>query len=138
MKTRGQIVLIVLLAAQGCTCVYSSANGTIDRCKEDDFKRGRWIFGAQNCGLRAEYSHPLLEALTSPINKTVHGPYPFSNLCWLPLNCTAEKFSAVEFCRKLRGRGVLVVGDSISHQFYDALWMQLDAPGQPWVCTEYA
>jgi GDSL/SGNH-like Acyl-Esterase family found in Pmr5 and Cas1p len=37
-----------------------------------------------------------------------------------------------EFCRKLRGRGVLVVGDSISHQFYDALWMQLDAPGQPW------
>jgi hypothetical protein len=52
-------------------------------------------------------------------------------LCWKPTNCTTEKFSVDSFCQKLRGRSILIVGDSLGYQFYQVLHMQLETPNDP-------
>lgn len=88
------------------------------------------ISGADNCGIKAKYDNHLKEVCTSP-SLPPPEPYLYSDYCWKPIGCDSERFSVSDFCRRLNGRGILMVGDSIQHQFYDALFMQLGEEGQP-------
>ena len=49
------------------------------------------------------------------------GVFPGLNLRWRPRHCTLERPSAAQFCRLLGGRRLVIVGDSILHQFSVAL-----------------
>ena len=53
---------------------------------------------------------------------------PWAELCWRPDACRLEPFSAVGFCARVAREGlrILVVGDSISYLFYQALLHQMD------------
>lgn len=107
-------------------------SNNFSNCDVENLKRGQWVRGAEkHCGTAAIYPHPLLEGATFPVDPNLPKPWPFSDWCWKPHECNLEKFSIKRFCEKLRGRSILVVGDSIQHQFYDSLFMQLDTPGQP-------
>jgi len=57
--------------------------------------------------------------------------FPWAKWCWQPFNCTTEKFSKKGFCDLINGLSILFVGDSISYQMYQSLYMQLGEPGQP-------
>eukprot|EP01041_Mallomonas_annulata_P013413 gene13413-28445_t len=93
------------------------------------FAFGQWIPGAHNCGLVHTYSHRLNEhAGNGPI-----GPRdaPWTDWCWIPHKCTPELFSRESFCNVVNNRSILIIGDSMSYQMYQALYMQLNEKGNP-------
>lgn len=104
-------------------------------CGAGDYRFGQWSPGANGCGIKAKYDHPLLERCTfrgtQVTAQDLASPHHYADWCWKPFGCVAESFSVKGFCQKLGGRGILVVGDSIQHQLYDALFMQLGTTGQP-------
>jgi hypothetical protein len=100
-------------------------------CGATDYRFGQWSRGANGCGMKAQYDHPLTEKCTFRGTQELTSPHHYADWCWKPFGCVTELFSVKEFCRKLGGRGILVVGDSIQHQLYDALFMQLETAGQP-------
>jgi len=134
-------VRVATILSLVCCCVvsqkpeslspHSLQNEKLPTCKPEDIKKGQWIQGAHHCGTAAIYSHPLTEGAVSPVDPKLPKPWPFSDWCWKPYQCKMQKFSVEKFCQKLNGRSILVVGDSIQHQFYDSLYMQLETPGQP-------
>eukprot|EP01041_Mallomonas_annulata_P015115 gene15115-32064_t len=91
-----------------------------------NFAFGQWIPGAHNCGLARAYSHALNE-------EAGNGPRdaPWADWCWAPHNCIPHNFSRESFCNVLNGRNILLIGDSISYQMYQALFMQLDEVDNP-------
>lgn len=119
------------------TLVYHPFNYTFDyqrptnatpNCTETDFKFGRWIPGAKHCGLAASYKTPISDSSMAPgAEFNLPTPYPFSDWCWLPHFCIHEVFSVEAFCRKLRGRIVYFVGDSLQYEWYVATMKQLEA-----------
>jgi hypothetical protein len=100
-------------------------------CHAEQYRFGQWIPGAANCGLKSQYDHKLERAGSSPEDESLSLPWSFSDWCWKPNGCISEPFSVDGFCKKLRGRRILLVGDSMQHVFYDALFMQAATPGQP-------
>jgi hypothetical protein len=80
--------------------------------KSSDFNFGQWIHGAANCGLLDRYSEK--NAVTE-----------FADWCWKPNNCKAVSFSAKGFCEVLKGKTILLVGDSLLHNMYIALFNEL-------------
>jgi hypothetical protein len=107
--------------------------GTNDtECKPEQYQYGQWIRGAaSNCGLKAIYNHSLEDPFSKPSNKSIPLPWPFADWCWKPTGCKSKPFSIEGFCKKLNGRRILMVGDSLQHHFFQSLFMQLDTPGQP-------
>lgn len=99
------------------------------KCTEKMFKRGQWVHGASKCGLAAVYANPIRDSSLVPNDTSISLPYPFSDWCWQPHNCSPDIFNVDAFCRRLRGRRILVVGDSVQHEFYVALFHQLQARG---------
>lgn len=101
------------------------------RCLPDDYRYGQWIEGAQdNCGLLTDYNEPEPIGTNRKINPVILQYQGFSNWCWKPLHCHSEAFNREVFCRRLAGRNILMVGDSLQHLFYLALKMQLDPSGK--------
>jgi hypothetical protein len=108
-------------------------------CTADEIRFGKWIPNASNCGLLNKYLHPLTAYQETPANEDmmkvlgwpVNGPWPFSDWCWVPTGCEYTRFSREKFCKKLNGKDILFVGDSLQHQFFEALYMQLNLPGSP-------
>lgn len=141
MKRMGKIIHYLAVIVMANAVVYmkkenmknhvenaTTANDAFQPCHAEDMKYGRWVKGAHYCGLAAMYHHPLTEAFTTSPRK---GIPPYADWCWQPHHCMMDKFSVDDFCAKLNGRSILVVGDSLQHQFYDALFMQLETPDQP-------
>lgn len=125
MKSITMILLVI-------TVLFEMTGGTNNTvCKAEQYQYGQWIPGANNCGLKAIYDHPLKEESVQPDNQSLPLPWPFANWCWKPTGCISNSFSVEGFCKKLNGRRILMIGDSIQHQFYAALFMQLGTPGQP-------
>eukprot|EP01031_Cornospumella_fuschlensis_P034244 gene34244-41451_t len=110
-------------------------------CLPEQFKFGQWVRGAKACGLLTEYVIPLEEiamVLKPPPNKPFN---EFADWCWQPYNCKVKPFNVDEFCHRLAGRRMLVVGDSTQHEFYVAIHMQLQLRYQPptqWVVDDLA
>jgi hypothetical protein len=77
--------------------------------RSSDFEYGQWIPGAQNCGLLDKYSP----------NDNVTD---FANWCWKPFGCESTKFSAKHFCKLMKGRTMLMVGDSLLYNMYVAFY----------------
>ena len=100
-------------------------------CGASDYRFGQWSPGASDCGIKAQYDHPLTERCTFRGSQVLDAPHHYADWCWKPFGCVTEPFSVKDFCRKLGGRGILLVGDSLQHQFFDALFMQLGTAGQP-------
>jgi hypothetical protein len=98
-------------------------------CTATDFKYGRWIPGVkENCGLAAIYKNDMHRYASDFLPPVEIKPYPFSDWCFIPHNCILDMFNIEGFCRKLRGRSILIAGDSLSHEFYGALFQQLELP----------
>jgi hypothetical protein len=104
------------------------------KCTAHNFRYGQWVHGAHHCGLTSVYKNGLRESghfndmIPPPQPHLTQEPYPFADWCWKPNDCIAEPFSIPKFCEKLAGRSILVVGDSLSHEFYVALASQLETP----------
>lgn len=120
-----------LLARHSSYNDHPNTQQTARSCSAQDYRYGQWIPGAAQCGIKAQYDHPLTEKCTFRGSQKLTSPHHYADWCWKPFGCLNEPFSVKDFCRKLSGRGILIVGDSIQHQFYDALFMQLGTPGQP-------
>eukprot|EP01031_Cornospumella_fuschlensis_P029669 gene29669-35813_t len=106
-------------------------------CTDEQFKYGQWVRGISACGLLSKFDfqleeNPLVLTLRPPENQTFN---VFADYCWKPYNCTVKPFSVDEFCHKLGGRKILVVGDSTQHEFYVTIHMQLHTPYQPSIQT---
>ena len=86
-------------------------------CSSDYFKYGQWIRGAEKCGLYKHYPNSAIED-DNNIPPNFGEEYISGDWCWKPYGCEVQKFNRTLFCEKLAGRRVLVVGDSIQHQFY--------------------
>lgn len=95
-------------------------------CSAEYFRYGQWVHGAHQCGLAARYYHSLHDPLQRAPRDSQSG-----NWCWQAHGCRAEAFSIRRFCEKLNGRRILIVGDSVQHQFYVALFKQLNLRGNP-------
>ncbi|RYH31338.1 hypothetical protein EON65_02845 [archaeon] len=108
-------------------------------CAPEQFKYGQWIRGISACGLSAQYDFGLVESIMvhpPPEHQTFNH---FADWCWQPHNCKVRPFSVDEFCHRLAGRRMLVVGDSTQHEFYVGIHMQLHVPYQPptqWVVDD--
>jgi hypothetical protein len=109
----------------------TAGNDCTTYCSEERYQHGRWVPGASNCGLKAIYNHSLADPACSPTNKSLPLPYSFADWCWKPTGCISKAFSVEGFCKKLKRRRILMIGDSIQFQFFQALFMQLETPGQP-------
>src|SRR5687767_6137383 len=91
--------------------VYSASKNCSE--KSDLYKFGQWIPGAkEHCGLLDRY------------NASAH-VMPYSDWCWKPHGCNVQKFSASNFCRVMKGKSLLIVGDSVCYQMYAALYKQI-------------
>ena len=84
----------------------------IRKCGMNDFQYGQWVQGTDLCGLRSD---PIIEDGLS------------SDYCWQPQNCTTEKFSKEKFCSYLKGRHILIVGDSLAKDFATTLIHMMDS-----------
>lgn len=99
---------------------------TNDSCTEEYFRYGQWHRGAHICGLVKQYE----DANIVDGNNVVPDDgreYIAGDYCWKPYGCQAEKFSRESFCKKLEGRKILIVGDSIQHQLYVSLHKLVNA-----------
>ena len=88
---------------------------------------GRWLpRTAHACGLRTHYGS--MGSGEGPSGRCSAVTQPWAELCWRPDACRLEPFSAVGFCARVAREGlrILVVGDSISYLFYQALLHQMD------------
>ena len=116
-------------SSKSSASLISSGSFAARSCSAADYKYGQWIPGADKCGLKSQYKRALEEHCATP--GTDPNTWHWANWCWKPMGCIREPFSVSSFCRKLNGRSILMVGDSIQHQFYDAIFMQLETEGQP-------
>ena len=97
------------------------------QCTAEDYRYGQWIPDAtKQCGLMSKYFHALHDPLQRAPRHSDAG-----NWCWRPYQCQVQAFNITRFCEKLAGRRMLLVGDSIQHQFYVALFKQLNLRGSP-------
>lgn len=86
-------------------------------CKSpDQFNYGQWIPGAENCGLLNKY-------------KGATSVAQFSEWCWKPQGCEAVKFTAKGFCDLVAGKKILLIGDSLMYNMYEAFYHELESEG---------
>lgn len=88
---------------------------------------GRWLpRSAHFCGLRSHYGS--MGAGEGPSGRCSATTQPWAELCWKPDSCHIEPFSPAAFCGLVAKHDlrILVVGDSISYLFYQAILHQLD------------
>eukprot|EP01041_Mallomonas_annulata_P009050 gene9050-18741_t len=111
--------------------VFESASKS--RCSAQDFSYGKWVPGSKRCGLKDQYKHHLEEraGYRGPTGNDIVSVWPWAQWCWKPYNCTPQIFSPKRYCKLMEGHNILFIGDSISYMMYQALYMQLDEPGQP-------
>lgn len=97
----------------------------ISNCSIEELFYGGWALD-RSCGLLTEYHQRLDEQAGHQ-----GGNNPWSQFCWHPYNCSSQPFSRYDFCRVMEGKSIFIIGDSISYMMYQALFMQLQEPGQP-------
>ena len=89
--------------------------------------KGQWLPNAEHrCGLRAHYDSIALAE--GPSGRCSNAEQPWAKLCWKPSDCYLAPFSTASFCDLVARHAlrILVVGDSVSYLFYQALVHQLD------------
>ena len=107
-------------------------------CSDGDLRFGQWVSGAANCGLKDHYVAKVQSDFDfSKDNfyrreqkpRVLEAPFPWAQWCWKPLCNHAKPFSREGFCRKMKGKRMLFVGDSLVLQTYTALYYQLGEEG---------
>ena len=82
------------------------------KCGMYDFRYGKWVSGASECGLTTHHGSS--------------APTPWADYCWKPQYCDALPFNVDDFCEVVSGKTLLFVGDSLLHNMYYALFRIID------------
>jgi len=137
-------ILFILLAINAIRILapYATTAGSQQQqqqqhCTTEQFAFGHWIRNnastpndppgtESRCGIKTVYKQDLLESAGD------HNNSEWSNYCWRPHhNCYLYKFSIEHMCKVVENKHILIIGDSTSFMFYQALFMQMEIPGQP-------
>ena len=141
--THSSLMRYVIVMLTGITTSTSSSisDGTHDLslCNSTQLAFWRWVWSVDSdtattthCGMATVYNHDLREEAGN------HGERPWGKYCWRPHNCRYHKYSVESACHVLDGHGVLIIGDSTNYMFYQSLFMQLLAEGQPRSQIDYS
>ncbi|OEL30910.1 Protein trichome birefringence-like 38 [Dichanthelium oligosanthes] len=120
----GWVLTIIALAAAAlpCTSGNSSVSAAAAGC---DLFRGRWV---------ADKSYPLYDASACPFVPDVFDcrrngrpDDAYLKFRWTPANCRLPRFDGADLLRRLRGKTVMFVGDSLSMNQWVSLACMLHA-----------
>ena len=130
------LLSIIILTNHNVTPFVYASSTAPQHCTIEQFSFGSWIHNnastpndppgtESRCGLKTVYKQNLL------LRWGEHKKGNWSNYCWKPHNCYLYKFSIQHMCKVVEGKHILIIGDSTSFMFYQALFMQMEIPGQP-------
>jgi hypothetical protein len=94
------------------------------RCTGDQATRGRWVY---NASFEPPYdgSPKSVGPRLSSCWRANRSVAPAQRYQWRSSECDLEPFTADAFCRALRGRSLMLVGDSLTDQWHQALYKLL-------------
>ena len=127
-------IIFIIVALQDCL-IYSHTthDTTLPICVTSQLTFGHWEEdyvappARNSCGLLTEYLQPLREQNS---DYYMHGN-EWSRYCWKPHGCHMHPFSVQLYCEVFANHNLFIIGDSTSYEFYQALFMQLELPGEP-------
>ncbi|XP_057796154.1 protein trichome birefringence-like 41 [Salvia miltiorrhiza] len=112
-------------AVAAVTLLLLSHSAAVIEVEECDFYQGRWV---------SDKSYPLYRSETCPFvlqqfNCTGNGrsDLQYQKYRWQPTNCNLPRWNGAYFARKVRGKRIMFVGDSLSMNQWQSLACMINA-----------